>query len=283
MEQEKLNQLKLQAEQGGIEAQCELAYYYKKEKRDYGRALAWYLKAAEAGHSLAQCRVGRIYFDERNYEQAVYWLSKSAEQGDAVAQCELANCYENGYGVEKDLEKHIYWLRLSAEQENVDAMWRMFLSYARGIGVEKDVENAKYWYFKVEKCTEEVLREKAENGDIKSQGIMARLCGILQDDEGELYWIKRTADQGHFYAIYLLSDKYFHRGDFEESKRLMLILAKQSKSSNVFYDCGRAHERTGDIKGAIYWYKRVIRKGESNVEVAKIALKRMEKKLKIND
>ena len=35
MEQEKLNQLKLQAEQGGIEAQCELAYYYKKEKRDY--------------------------------------------------------------------------------------------------------------------------------------------------------------------------------------------------------------------------------------------------------
>ena len=162
-------------------------------------------------------------------------LMRDAEKGDAVAQHELATCYLNGYGVEKDLEKHIYWLRLSAEQENVDAMWRMFLSYARGIGVEKDVEKAKYWYFKGEKCTEEVLREKAENGDIKSQGIMARLCGILQDDEGELYWIKRSADQGDFYAIYLLSDRYFHRGDFEESKRLMLILAKQSKCSNVFY------------------------------------------------
>ena len=112
---------------------------------------------------------------------------------------------------------------------------------------------------------------------------MARLCGILQDDEGELYWIKRSADQGDFLAIYRLSDRYFHRGDFEESKRLMLILAKQSKSSNVFYDCGRAHERTGDFEGAIYWYKRVISKGDSNVEVAKIALKRMEKKLKIND
>jgi TPR repeat protein len=159
----------------------------------------------------------------------------------------------------------------------------MCLNYAWGIGVEKDIEKARYWFLKGEKYTEEVLREKAENGDIKSQGIMARLCGILQDDEGELYWIKRTADQGHFYAIYLLSDRYFHRGDFEESKRLMLILAKQSKSSTVFYDCGRAHERTGDIKGAIYWYKRVIRKGDSNVEVAKIALKRMEKKLKIND
>ena len=215
-------------------------------------------------------------------EELGQW-KRDAEQGDAEAQYTLAICYLNGYGVEKDLEKHIYWLRLSAEQENVDAMWRMFLSYARGIGVEKDVENAKYWYFKGEKYTEEVLREKAENGDIECQGIMARLCGILQDDEGELYWIKRSADQGDFHAIYLLSDRYFHRGDFEESKRLMLILAKQSKSSNVFYECGRAHERTGDIKGAIYWYKRVVRKGYSNVEVAKIALKRMEERLKTND
>ena len=215
-------------------------------------------------------------------EELGQW-KRDAEQGDAEAQYTLAICYLNGYGVEKDLEKHIYWLRLSAEQENVDAMWRMFLSYARGIGVEKDVENAKYWYFKGEKYTEEVLREKAENGDIECQGIMARLCGILQDDEGELYWIKRSADQGDRHAIYLLSDRYFHRGDFEESKRLMLILAKQSKSSDVFYECGRAHERTGDFEGAIYWYKRVIRKGDSNVEVAKIALKRMEKKLKIND
>lgn len=210
-------------------------------------------------------------------------LKRDAEQGDAEAQYELAICYRNGSGVEEDLGKYIYWLRLSAEQGWGDAIYRMCLNYAFGFCVERDCEKAKYWYLKGEKYTEEVLREKAENGDIECQGIMARLCGILQDDEGELYWIKRSADQGDFHAIYLLSDRYFHRGDFEESKRLMLILAKQSKSSNVFYECGRAHERTGDFEGAIYWYKRVIRKGDSNVEVAKIALKRMEKKLKIND
>lgn len=210
-------------------------------------------------------------------------LKRDAEQGDAEAQYELAICYRNGSGVEEDLGKYIYWLRLSAEQGWGDAIYRMCLNYAFGFCVERDCEKAKYWYLKGEKYTEEVLREKAENGDIECQGIMARLCGILQDDEGELYWIKRSADQGDFLAIYRLSDRYFHRGDFEESKRLMLILAKQSKSSNVFYECGRAHERTGDIKGAIYWYKRVVRKGDSNVEVAKIALKRMEKKLKIND
>ena len=210
-------------------------------------------------------------------------LMRDAEQGHAKAQYTLAICYLNGYGVEEDLEKHIYWLRLSAEQGWSHAIYRMCLNYAWGIGVEKDIEKAKYWYLKGENYTEEALREKAENGDIECQGIMARLCGILQDDEGELYWIKRSADQGDFHAIYLLSDRYFHRGNFEESKRLMLILAKQSKSSNVFYECGRAHERTGDIKGAIYWYKRVVRKGDSNVEVAKLALKRMEKRLKLND
>ena len=210
-------------------------------------------------------------------------LMRDAEQGDAEAQYELAICYRNGSGVEEDLGKYIYWLRLSAEQGWGDAIYRMCLNYAFGFCVERDCEKAKYWYLKGENDTEEVLREKAENGDIKSQGIMARLCGILQDDEGELYWIKRSADQGDFLAIYRLSDRYFHRGDFEESKRLMLILAKQSKSSDVFYECGRAHERTGDFEGAIYWYKRVVRKGDSNVEVAKIALKRMEERLKTND
>ena len=207
-------------------------------------------------------------------------LMRDAEQGDAEAQYELAICYRNGSGVEEDLEKYIYWLRLSAEQGWGHAIYRMCLNYAFGFCVERDCEKAKYWYLKGENDTEEALREKAENGDIKCQGLMARLCGILQDDEGELYWIKRSADQGDRHAIYLLSDRYFHKGDIEESKRLMLILAKQSKSSNVFYECGRAHERTGDIKGAIYWYKRVVRKGDSNVEVAKIALKRMEEKPK---
>ena len=215
-------------------------------------------------------------------EELGQW-KRDAEQGDAETQYTLAICYLNGYGVEKDLEKHIYWLRLSAEQGWGHAIYRMCLNYAFGFCVERDCEKAKYWYLKGEKYTEEVLREKAENGDIECQGIMARLCGILQDDEGGLYWIKRSADQGDFHAIYLLSDRYFHRGDFEESKRLMLILAKQSKSSDVFYECGRAHERTGDFEGAIYWYKRVIRKGDSNVEVAKIALKRMEERLKTND
>lgn len=210
-------------------------------------------------------------------------LMRDAEQGDAEAQYELAICYRNGSGVEEDLGKYIYWLRLSAEQGWGDAIYRMCLNYAFGFCVERDCEKAKYWYLKGENDTEEVLREKAENGDIECQGIMARLCGILQDDEGELYWIKRSADQGDFLAIYRLSDRYFHRGDFEESKRLMLILAKQSKSSDVFYECGRAHERTGDFEGAIYWYKRVVRKGDSNVEVAKIALKRMEERLKTND
>ena len=64
MEQEKLNQLKLQAEQGGIEAQCELATCYLNG-----------------------------YGVEKDLEKHIYWLRLSAEL-DCVASYKMmkGNC-----------------------------------------------------------------------------------------------------------------------------------------------------------------------------------------------
>ena len=270
MEQEKLNQLKLQAEQGGIEAQCELAYYYKKEKRDYGRALTWYLKAAEAGHSLAQCRVGRIYFDERNYEQAVYWLSKSAEQGDAVAQCELANCYEKGYGVEKDMAKHIYWLRLSAEQGYTDAMWSMFLRYAWGTGVERDVEKAKYWFFKRSKLSEQSAVEKAENGDASWQYDLGILYYRMEDWNTAVYWYKKVVEQEYEFkncALWAICSCYRLMNNWEEAKSWAIVAAEWTKTSNDQYECARLHEEAGDMDTATLWYQKAAENGSARAKL----------------
>ena len=61
------------------------------------------LEEAENGDVDAQCSVGYFYeFGkgvETNLEKAVLWYTKAASNGDATATCNLAYCYRNGLGV----------------------------------------------------------------------------------------------------------------------------------------------------------------------------------------
>jgi len=59
MKNEKLEQLKREAEQGSIEKQYELGLYYG-EKKDGNKSIYWYQKAAGKGHKAAQVILGRI-------------------------------------------------------------------------------------------------------------------------------------------------------------------------------------------------------------------------------
>lgn len=62
----KLNtkELEVYAEQGDAEAQFTLGYRYrygKKAKKNFAKAIEWYTKAAEQGHSPAQNNLGVCY------------------------------------------------------------------------------------------------------------------------------------------------------------------------------------------------------------------------------
>ena len=69
-----------------------------REKRysrlDYAGALQWYLKAAEKGHSGAECSIGWIYEQGgngvgRDYQKAMDWYRRAAAHGSRAAQLRL--------------------------------------------------------------------------------------------------------------------------------------------------------------------------------------------------
>ena len=127
-QQENINDLIKKAEQGDVEAQFNLGYYYhsgegveKSEKK----ALYWWQKAAKQGHANSQYNLGvnygKGYGVEQSYKKAIYWWQKAAEQGHAEAQFNLGVVHEKGYGVEQSYEKAIHWYTKAAEQGFVRA------------------------------------------------------------------------------------------------------------------------------------------------------------------
>ena len=131
-----LNFLRPLAEQGDVNAQCNLGLmYYNGEDvpRDFTEAEKWYRMAAEQGHAEAQFNLGVMYANglgvTQDFAEAVKWYRKAAEQGDTDAQNKLGLMYDKGRGVPQDLVSALMWLNLAAELgdliaiEDLDRRW----------------------------------------------------------------------------------------------------------------------------------------------------------------
>jgi hypothetical protein len=59
------------------------------EAQDYGEAVRWFRKAADAGNTLAQVSLGDAYHDGKgvpqDYAEAVRWFRRAADAGDFAA------------------------------------------------------------------------------------------------------------------------------------------------------------------------------------------------------
>ena len=86
-------ELKTMAEQGCVDAQYNLAKYYKA-KNDWAKAAVLFAKAAEQGDKYAQFYLGVCYElgkgVEQNFVKAADWYTKAAEQGMPEAQFNIA-------------------------------------------------------------------------------------------------------------------------------------------------------------------------------------------------
>jgi TPR repeat protein len=119
-----LESVRMQAEQGDLDAQLRLGLFYtlgSSVPPDYGEALKWYTMAAEQGDSGAQFEVGIMYRlgapgYPKNYSEAAKWFRKAAEQGKTGAQYNLGNFYRFGQGVPQDCVHSYAWLSVAASQ-----------------------------------------------------------------------------------------------------------------------------------------------------------------------
>lgn len=58
---------------------------------------------------------------KRNYSKALEWFMKSSDKGNSDAQYGLGYMYENAMGVEKDYTKAAEWYKKAADQGDKDA------------------------------------------------------------------------------------------------------------------------------------------------------------------
>ena len=83
------------------------------------------LSLAKTGKSSSQTQLAYRYYDgngiKKDYKKAVYWFIKAAEKGDDAAQVRLGTCYVEGIGVERNYEQGLYWIKKAVDHNNTHA------------------------------------------------------------------------------------------------------------------------------------------------------------------
>lgn len=185
------------AKTGKSSSQTQLAYrYYDGNgiKKDFKKAVYWFIKAAEQGDDAAQVRLGTCYVEgigvERNYEQGLYWIKKAVDHDNAHAKYALGFCYSTGWGVEKDSVLAVKWYKKAAEQGFALAQNRLAWCYILGHGVAKDYDEALKWLQKnpSQKDTRNIMLQasfyenrNSENYDLKEAFHLYYIAAQLGD------------------------------------------------------------------------------------------------------
>ena len=143
------------AEGGHSDAQCQLGFCFSCGSgvvKDAVAAAVWYVKAAAQGHYAAQCNLGIFYENGTGVTQdlkaAAAWYAKAAAQGLAGAQFNLGVLYDNGTGVMQDFESAAAWYAKAAAQGHGKAQHNLGVCYEFGSGVAQDFVTASELYAK---------------------------------------------------------------------------------------------------------------------------------------
>jgi TPR repeat protein len=99
---------------------------------------------------ILQFKLGFYYYHgesgyERDLEKAIYWFERSANKGHSGALNYLGICYKHGEGVTQDFKKAFYFFKESTKQKNFDGETSIAICYEKGEGVKRDINQAIYW------------------------------------------------------------------------------------------------------------------------------------------
>lgn len=129
-------------------------------KQDEDRALEYLKILAEYGYPDMQCELGIRYKNlhwpcatdtkttRKNDREAVKWFAKAAKQGYVEAMYLLGESYAGLYGVRNNVRKAFLLYKRAAVRGHEEAMRKLGLYYQRGIHIKKNLDIAAEWYEK---------------------------------------------------------------------------------------------------------------------------------------
>ena len=225
--------------------------------------------SAEAGNTMAMWYLADCYDNgwgtEKDPEAAFKWYLKGAEAGDTTAMVGAANCYANGTGTKADLGKALEWNLRAAEAGDTSAMVNAGIYYELGYGTEADPDKAFEWYSKA-----------AEKGD--ELGMYRLACcyrdgiGTEADMKQAFKWMKDLAEAGNAFGMYNLGLLYQNGLGTEESPEdayYWYRKAAEAGDADGMYKTGWCTEnKYGTNDAALEWYKRAAEAGSEDAKEA---------------
>lgn len=99
---------------------------------------------ADEGEELYQS--ARRCLAEKDAEGAAMFYKRAAELGHTRAQCSYGKCLYTGNGTAKDPAEAFRWFKKAAEQNLNIAQYNLGVMYLKGTFVPKDTSEAKHWF-----------------------------------------------------------------------------------------------------------------------------------------
>lgn len=195
------------------EAAYRLGWVYRDGKfvpADKQRQYAWFLRAAELGHTQASVIVGDLLMDgldgKPNHKDALQHYKKAADQGDARGQFKLAYMIDRGYGIKVDKAVAASLVHASAEKGFAHSESLMGQFHLRGeYGFARDEVKSANWF-----------SLSAKHGDRVGE----RYFGLVHEQGLGTYKIN-LAEAAKWYG------KARDHGDKEAEKSLLRLCKKQ--------------------------------------------------------
>lgn len=184
--------------------------FFTAQPPDYPAAEKYYLEAAEAGHGMAQLRLGFMYAETHfsgvatDLGRAEYWFLKAAEQNAGDARFRLGVFYRM-VKQPPDLQKARHWLRLAAEDGHSAAQYDLAMLYLEDNGAGKRDEAA--WYFWLEKAA---AQDNLHAVIALSRAYQHGLHGLEKDAQKSVQWAVKAAEKTQSLLWYnRIGDAYF--------------------------------------------------------------------------
>lgn len=102
----------------------------------------WWKKAAQAGFTTAQHRLGKYLFSKNAKQEAVKLYTLAAEQMYGIAEYDLAWCMYNGVGIERDLKRAAQLFKRAEDHGIGNATLMLGLCFKKGYGTEQNHSKA---------------------------------------------------------------------------------------------------------------------------------------------
>lgn len=168
-------------------------------------AVAWYTRAALAGHVDAQFQLGAIYLNGSTFGQngANNWFKSAKQRNCEAAQENLDVLFPNGVVIEKDLEAANRWIVAAARSGKAEAQLVLGEMCRRGLGMPQNYELARRWYLLAAKQGNASAQYGV--GDIYYLGLDVPIDRKVGAD-----WYEKAADQGDVRAWVALALAYLN-------------------------------------------------------------------------